>query len=127
MEVEAEAVGIAEEDLAHEEVSANNVDDPGESQVGEVRAKVDIVPFETLKDKINPNILKALIFKPFQLSAMSQVQQRVLKLMPYLVGGDYGEDTSNDASIAEVKEKGRQDLVVKAKTGTGKTLVRGLL
>ena len=88
-----------------------------------MRKKVDIVPFETLKDKINPNILKALIFKPFQLSAMSQVQQRVLKLMPYLVGGDYGEDTSSDPSIAEVKAKGRQDLVVKAKTGTGKTLV----
>ncbi|ORX38845.1 P-loop containing nucleoside triphosphate hydrolase protein [Kockovaella imperatae] len=84
--------------------------------------KTDIVPFESLQGRINPNILKALVFKPFQLSAMSKVQKRVLKLMPWLVGGQYAEDDSGDPSIEEVKKRGRQDLVVKAKTGTGKTL-----
>ena len=68
---------------------------------------------------------------------MSEVQKRVLKLMPYLAGGklrgvarearrsDEEEAAENDVQEdAEGEQRGREDLLVKAKTGTGKTIVR---
>lgn len=98
--------------------------------------KVELVPFETLRGKINYDTLKALTFKPFQLTAMSEVQKRVLKLMPYLSGGKLRgvarEEAKHDGEevkeneVEEDKEgerRGREDLLVKAKTGTGKTIV----
>ena len=95
--------------------------------------KVDLIPFETLRGRINYDTLKALTFKPFQLTAMSEVQKRVLKLMPYLSGGKLrgiARETGDEAAETEVEEdseglqRGREDLLVKARTGTGKTIVR---
>ena len=55
---------------------------------------------------------------------MSAVQKRVLKLMPYLAGGVPSDEVdTDDPAIEEIKANGRQDLLVKAKTGTGKTIV----
>ena len=95
---------------------------------------VDLIPFETLRGRINYDTLKALTFKPFQLTAMSEVQKRVLKLMPYLAGGklrgvareEAGEsEKENDVEEeSEGVQRGREDLLVKARTGTGKTIVR---
>jgi ATP-dependent RNA helicase MSS116 len=102
--------------------------------------KVNLIPFETLKGRLNYHTLKALIFKPFTLSAMSEVQRRVLQKMPYLAGGlmedtvkqtleEGGKDGLPLDGVEELKEdpalqaQGRQDLLVKAKTGTGKTIV----
>ena len=70
---------------------------------------------------------------------MSEVQRRVLKFMPYLAGGKLQSIARDDFEKApkdldpveevEVDEeaeglaRGREDLLVKAKTGTGKTIV----
>ncbi|WVF69970.1 hypothetical protein IAT40_004755 [Kwoniella sp. CBS 6097] len=85
---------------------------------------VEIVPFESLKGRIDHDSLKALTFKPFQLKAMSEVQKRVLGLMPQLAGGQLRGE-AREAAEAEGKPlagKEREDLLVKAKTGTGKTI-----
>lgn len=68
--------------------------------------------FSTLVDKINPHILKALTVKPFKLTHMSSVQAQVLPLLPGLAT-PYDPKTPNPQ---------RKDLLVKAKTGTGKTI-----
>lgn len=97
--------------------------------------KVQLVPFDSLRGYVNYDTLKALTFKPFTLSAMSEVQRRVLKLMPYLAGGklssvarqseEDGELVDNPDAVEnpEGLKRGREDLLVKAKTGTGKTIV----
>ncbi|KAK8847365.1 hypothetical protein IAR55_005222 [Kwoniella newhampshirensis] len=87
------------------------------SEGAEAPPAAEIVPFETLKGKIEYDTLKALTFKPFQLKAMSEVQKRVLGMMPELAGRQSkGEETER------VEVKSREDLLVKAKTGTGKTI-----
>lgn len=88
------------------------------------------VSFATLKGRINYDTLKALTVKPFKLESMSEVQKRVLALMPGLTAsklkGQAREEVEARGEDAEQAEKGagRSDLLVKAKTGTGKTLVR---
>lgn len=98
------------------------------------------LPFAALKGRIAHNTLKALTFRPFQFERMSEVQERVLGLMPELVGGrTRGELAKMDAAArseakgsgeeddpevtAETQASGeRPDLLVKARTGTGKTV-----
>ncbi|KAE8233152.1 hypothetical protein CF326_g1812 [Tilletia indica] len=63
--------------------------------------------FQSLKGTVSENTLKALIGPPFSFKNMSEVQQRVLSLLPDLI-------TPSSPSF--------QDLLVKAKTGTGKTI-----
>jgi ATP-dependent RNA helicase MSS116 len=91
-----------------------------------------------LKGKVDHNTLKALTVKPFQLSSMSEVQKRVLSLMPELAGGRPKRSEEENAEIEEeavmqtnvagqkvsTAARGKHDLLVKAKTGTGKTIVR---
>ncbi len=97
--------------------------------------KTNLIPFTSLQGYINYDTLKALTFKPFTLSAMSEVQKQVLSKMPYLAGGRLkgimrqsekdGELVEN-VGMEEDEEgmrRGREDLLVKAKTGTGKTIV----
>lgn len=86
-----------------------------------------IVPFEALRGYVNHDTLKALTFKPFQLKAMSEVQKRVLRLMPYLAGGelkgvareaggvDGGEGAEGVTEDAEGVKRGREDLLVKVR------------
>lgn len=105
------------------------------SEDGEVVKKSNLIPFDTLRGYVSYDTLKALTFKPFTLSAMSEVQRRVLKLMPYLSGGklasvsrqseEDGELVDNPNAIEDEDgmKRGREDLLVKAKTGTGKTIV----
>lgn len=68
--------------------------------------------FKTLKDKIRPAILEALTVRPFGLTHMSTVQAEVLPLLPGLATPYDPENPSAE----------RKDLLVKAKTGTGKTI-----
>ncbi|WVO16479.1 hypothetical protein L204_104156 [Cryptococcus depauperatus] len=110
------------------------LDDPGHNPDEPL---VDTVPFESLKGRINHDTLKALTFKPFQFKAMSEVQRRVLGLLPELAGGKLRGKARIDAESSENQEehqeenqednqneesKVREDLLVKAKTGTGKTI-----
>jgi hypothetical protein len=101
---------------------------------------IELTPFTSLKGKVDYDILKALTVRPFQLTAMSEVQKRVLAMMPELAGGKPKRTASGEEGEApEVEEllqvnavgqkvstaaRGKHDLLVKAKTGTGKTIVR---
>ncbi|KAJ9476508.1 ATP-dependent RNA helicase, mitochondrial [Pseudozyma hubeiensis] len=71
--------------------------------------------FASLKGSINPSLLKALTVKPFAYTTMSAVQQSVLHLLPELASG-VGE------SAAPMPDGQGRDMLVKAKTGTGKTI-----
>lgn len=68
--------------------------------------------FETLQDAVSVRTLKALTGDPFRLVHMSPVQARVLPLLPGLV----------QPPASDGEHKGPRDLMVKARTGTGKTL-----
>lgn len=69
------------------------------------------VPFQSLQGVVASPLVRALTVKPFKFEHMSEVQRRVLTLLPDLAGtGKNGQETKRD------------DLLVKAKTGTGKTV-----
>jgi ATP-dependent RNA helicase MSS116 len=68
--------------------------------------------FTTLRTKVNPDTLRAITDKPFNHTHMSPVQAAVLPLLPELAR-PYNRDESPGPP---------RDLLVKAKTGTGKTL-----
>lgn len=78
----------------------------------EEESAVTGVPFASLENKIHPQTLATLTGPPFNFKNMSSVQARVLSLLPELVGEQepHGE------------EGGKRDLLVKARTGTGKTI-----
>ena len=61
-------------------------------------------PFANLDGKIHPKTLQALTVRPFKFVNMSTVQDRVLKLLPGLVGREEGFGPG---------EAGRRDLLVK--------------
>ncbi|KAJ1030043.1 hypothetical protein NDA16_000956 [Ustilago loliicola] len=71
--------------------------------------------FASLKGAINPALLKALTVKPFAYTNMSAVQQSVLHLLPDIASG-VGEHA------APMPDGKGRDMLVKAKTGTGKTI-----
>jgi ATP-dependent RNA helicase MSS116 len=68
-------------------------------------------PFTTLRTKLAPDTLRAITDKPFKHVHMSPVQAAVLPLLPELAR-PYDADTQGPP----------RDLLIKAKTGTGKTL-----
>jgi ATP-dependent RNA helicase MSS116, mitochondrial len=68
--------------------------------------------FSTLRTKVSPDTLRAITDKPFNHVHMSSVQAAVLPLLPELAR-PYRKDESHGPP---------RDLLVKAKTGTGKTL-----
>ncbi|TFK64611.1 DEAD-domain-containing protein [Pluteus cervinus] len=82
--------------------------------IEEVSTEPDLPSFRSLSDSISPPTLKALVSKPFNLTTMSSVQAEVLPLLPGLA-----EPYSAEASGPDAPPR---DLLVKAKTGTGKTL-----
>ncbi|KAK0215598.1 P-loop containing nucleoside triphosphate hydrolase protein [Armillaria fumosa] len=67
-------------------------------------------PFSSLKGVLLPETLKAITVKPFKLTNMTAVQEEVLSLLPDLAKPYDPESTST------------RDLLVRARTGTGKTL-----
>lgn len=71
----------------------------------------DTRSFDSLKGKISNDTLKALISKPFNLKQMTLVQSLVTELFP---------DLSDPFTSA--KPDTARDLLVRARTGTGKTL-----
>src|SRR6266576_1596729 len=77
----------------------------------------DALPFSILKSTIHADTYKALTKKPFKLETMSQVQSKVLPLLPKLAL-PHDPNNANDPE----RDSSPRDLLVKAKTGTGKTL-----
>ncbi|KAJ7074944.1 P-loop containing nucleoside triphosphate hydrolase protein [Mycena belliarum] len=68
--------------------------------------------FDSLKGRISEETLQAITVKPFKLTNMTPVQSEVLTMLPNLANPyNPAEGTSNV-----------RDLLVRAKTGTGKTL-----
>ncbi|KAJ9093581.1 hypothetical protein QFC19_008310 [Naganishia cerealis] len=89
------------------------------------------LPFSVLKRRINHDSLKALTKRPFNFEYMSEVQERVLSLMPDLVGFEerppHGMTKAEFEAQKSEEERNlplpqKKDLLVKAKTGTGKTV-----
>ncbi|RDX54727.1 DEAD-domain-containing protein [Lentinus brumalis] len=75
-------------------------------------AHSDQPKFESLEGAVSSRTLRALTDRPFRLVHMSPVQAAVLPLLPKLV-----------EPVKEGEEpEGPRDLLVKARTGTGKTL-----
>lgn len=70
--------------------------------------------FDTLKPKISYDTLQALTGKPFQLQTMTAVQSSVLSQLPELIRPYNPNEQEEDLPP--------RDLMVKARTGTGKTL-----
>jgi ATP-dependent RNA helicase MSS116, mitochondrial len=68
--------------------------------------------FSTLRMKVSPDTLRAVTEKPFNHVHMSSVQAAVLPLLPELARPHDGDEPHGPP----------RDLLVKAKTGTGKTL-----
>ncbi|TFK39240.1 P-loop containing nucleoside triphosphate hydrolase protein [Crucibulum laeve] len=71
------------------------------------------IPFTTLEGKVHPDVLRAITKAPMLLTHMSPVQAEVLPLLPG-IAEPYNKDAPQSDSA--------RDLLVKAKTGTGKTL-----
>lgn len=69
--------------------------------------------FSTLKGSVSEGALEAIISKPMNLTHMSAVQAEVFPLLPELANPYDPEASANGPP---------RDLLVKAKTGTGKTL-----
>ncbi|KIL57685.1 hypothetical protein M378DRAFT_36628, partial [Amanita muscaria Koide BX008] len=78
---------------------------------------LDTLPFSSLETSVHPNTLKSIVQKPFTHVTMSPVQSKVLPLLPGLAM-PYQPKQPSDAG----KTAAPRDLLVKAKTGTGKTL-----
>ncbi|KAF5318425.1 hypothetical protein D9619_010927 [Psilocybe cf. subviscida] len=68
--------------------------------------------FQTISGRVHPDTLKAITVHPFQHTHMSAVQARIFPLLPQLAE-PHDSQSSKDSP---------RDLLVKAKTGTGKTM-----
>jgi ATP-dependent RNA helicase MSS116, mitochondrial len=74
------------------------------------------VPFQSLKGSVSHDTLKALTVRPFKFTEMSDVQERVLGLMPGLIGVKKrtGEpEVEGEEKIDSNKVGEKQDLLVK--------------
>ena len=96
--------------------------------------------FDSLRRKVNHDTIKALTLRPFRFANMSEVQYRVLSQMPEIAGimarppsgmspkqwlESLPEGSEEWKTLKDKIENGveKKDMLVKAKTGTGKTIV----
>lgn len=100
--------------LASQKTETQKSHDTGisESDTASESSAVSQPPFTTLRTKLSPDTLRAITERPFTHTHMSSVQAAVLPLLPELAR-PYNEDDPHGPP---------RDLLVKAKTGTGKTL-----
>lgn len=71
-----------------------------------------VTPFSSLAGFVSPETIKAITVRPFKHTHMTPVQEQVLNLLPQLA------EPYNPAVV----DGPPRDLLVRAKTGTGKTL-----
>ncbi|KDQ60061.1 hypothetical protein JAAARDRAFT_191482 [Jaapia argillacea MUCL 33604] len=86
---------------------------PLDAPVGRTKPSDDLA-FSTLKGRVSHDTIKAITVKPFKMTHMTPVQAAVLPLLPQIA-----EPYNPDAPAAP---RTPRDLLVRAKTGTGKTL-----
>jgi ATP-dependent helicase YprA (DUF1998 family) len=99
----------------HALATQKNIHHEHESQGSESDPTSDLpenTAFSTLRMKVNSDTLRAITEKPFNHAQMSSVQAAVLPLLPELARPHDGDEPHGPP----------RDLLVKAKTGTGKTL-----
>lgn len=96
--------------FAPRQASQNEPQD--EADVSEESQEPSSVPFSAIQDSIHPKTYAALTKGPFHYTDMSVVQAEVLPLLPALA----------EPHQADALPKPQRDLLVKAKTGTGKTI-----
>lgn len=90
-----------------------------ESDIEPIEAIPDSsMPFTQLEGKIHENTLKAITIRPFKYTHLSPVQEKILPLLPELALPH--EEFSAAQATGEIQTP--RDLLVKAKTGTGKTM-----
>ncbi|KAG9100433.1 hypothetical protein FRC06_004142 [Ceratobasidium sp. 370] len=79
------------------------------------REEPDLAPFSSIEQLVTPETYSAITDKPYKLTHMTPVQSAVLSLLPQL--------TKHHSELEQVDGKlPARDLLVRAKTGTGKTL-----
>lgn len=101
---------MSEEAALKETANSQQVTEPSTLPEAE---EVDRASFASLKDKISLPTWTAITEKPFHLKTMSPVQEAVLPLLPQL---------AEPFVEAGTGKRPARDLLVRAKTGTGKTL-----
>ncbi|KAI5115568.1 hypothetical protein M0805_004616 [Coniferiporia weirii] len=77
----------------------------------------EALPFSSLRGKVSPETLEAITVRPMKLTTMTPVQEAVLSMLPELA-----EPFRPDQEGGATADKSPRDLMVRAKTGTGKTL-----
>ena len=107
----AAAAAVSKEALEHDD----HVGLSGNEARSTKKSRTKDETFASLKGAVHPTILQALTAKPFNYTTMSAVQQSVLHLLPELASG-VGE------SATPMPDGQGRDMLVKAKTGTGKTI-----
>lgn len=103
---------LLKDDLPSSSSPSPELEDPVPASEEKLEPNAGQPTFESLRDAVSPRTLKALIGEPFRLKYMSPVQAEVLPLLPDLV----------KLTAPGEELKGPRDLMVKARTGTGKTL-----
>lgn len=91
-------------------------DSPAERSTSSSPEKPPTLAFQTLKGNINSHLYDALTGEPFNFTHMSPVQEAVLEHLPDLAM-PIGTPPADSSKI-----RAGSDLLVKAKTGTGKTI-----
>lgn len=79
------------------------------------------VPFSKIKGAIHPDTYTALTKEPFKYHNMSPVQAAVLDMLPDLAA-PYNRHATRPDGETKTAPVQHRDLLVKAKTGTGKTI-----
>lgn len=74
------------------------------------------LPISSLQGKVKPETYRALAEKPFRFSELTDVQSRVLSLLPELSFAGLVD------TACPLPDQAGRDLLVKARTGTGKTV-----
>ncbi|CAE6527530.1 unnamed protein product [Rhizoctonia solani] len=113
------AFSISRPWLAAEAIQAQNTsvqDATIPKLVEEKKSDINAIPFSSIKDLISPETYEAITYKPYQLKNMTPVQAAVLSLLPQLTQHHTELQSGPDGKLPP------RDLMVRAKTGTGKTL-----
>ncbi|CAE7182012.1 unnamed protein product [Rhizoctonia solani] len=84
--------------------------------VKETESDINVVPFSSIKNLLSPETYEAITYKPYQLKNLTPVQTAVLSLLPQLTRHHTELQPGPDGKLPP------RDLMVRAKTGTGKTL-----
>ena len=104
--------------LAHTAVERKDVNEgssePSLPSADGVDKQEEGLPFGFLKGKVSEGTLKAITVRPMKLTHMTPVQETVLSLLPGIARPPQEQEDGENGSP--------RDLLVRAKTGTGKTL-----